>query len=73
MTPYDPAHDRYDEPGERQEVENLLAAWRRATEEGADPEQTCPDCHEPTKDGRRCGECLSAQAEYYYSDEGGSQ
>ena len=32
----------------------------------------CPDCGVSTKDGERCGECLSVRAEYYTPEEGGS-
>jgi hypothetical protein len=48
-----------------QEVENLLADWRRVTDEGADAPLTCPDCQTVTDDGERCGECLSYLAGFY--------
>lgn len=51
------------EPEDR-EVEALLADWRRAKEEGADP-LSCPDCGVTTNDGERCGECLSYLAGFY--------
>ena len=55
------------------EMENLLADWRRTSEEGADEPLRCPECEEITADGGLCGECLSEQAGYYAPDEGGSK
>jgi hypothetical protein len=58
-----------DEPDDLdQEVENLLADWRRVRADGADYGLTCPDCDRMTSDGEYCGECISERASYYHPD-----
>ena len=73
MIHYDPEERGHRKGGDEpdQEVENLLADWRRVSADGADYGLTCPDCDKVTSDGEYCGECLSQLAEWYYPDEGG--
>lgn len=60
--------DRYDEPAEAQEYDNLLAEWRRNSEDGADDLVVCSECqeYEVSSPDDLCGECLASKAEWYY-------